>query len=251
MTPATPLASIIIPTYNRPERLAQALRSLQVQRDSHWEAWVVDDGDGRGASLARAYGDARIHALVNAGSQQVDARNTAISHASGEIIAWLDDDDWWAHPDHLGRLKQALSKATLAHVHGWIVYEAANGKQTKHLFDLPATPESLHQDNTLLTSSIAYPSVFHKELGLLDRNMNGYFDWDWILRVMDAGYSLTTINMLSVCYLMHGGNGSADVLGPRRVRDFTAFKTKHHLDIEIKSHELVLNESPERFDSVA
>ncbi|MEM7734185.1 MAG: glycosyltransferase [Deinococcota bacterium] len=245
------MVTVVIPTYNRPERLVQALRSLQAQRDPNWEAIVVDDGDGRGCEAACAFGDSRVRALANAGKCQVDARNTAISHAHGEIIAWLDDDDWWAHPDHLSRLKHALGQPALAHVHGWMVHEDAEGKQSKRLFDLSASVESLRQDNTLLTSSIAYPTAFHQELGLLDRSMNGYFDWDWILRVLDAGYPLKTVQMLSVCYLMHGGNGSADVLTPRRVRDFTAFKTKHQLDIDIKSHELVLDETPERFDSVA
>lgn len=237
--------SVVMPTYNRPKRLHRALSYLQTQHDSDWEALVVDDGDGRGFELAQSLDDTRIRALMNAGKQQVDARNTAIMQATGDIIAWLDDDDWWEHPDHVATLKQTLQTAGLAHVHGWVVREQGDGGagETREVFALPATAESLRRDNTLLTSSIAYPKRLHQELGLLDRSLNGYFDWDWIMRVLGAGYPLKTIPLLSVCYAMHGDNGSAQVHNPRRVRDFTAFRDKHNLDIIIKSHDAVLQES--------
>jgi glycosyltransferase involved in cell wall biosynthesis len=271
--------SVVIPTYNRPKRLQRALEHLQAQREPDWEALVVDDGDGQGVALALSLADPRIRTFMNAGKQQVDARNTAIVQARGDIIAWLDDDDWWEHPDHVANLKQTLSEPGLVHVHGWVVREQhktpsnhkafsnyktpSNQKtlnkhktpslhstshhvdsvnETREVFSLPATTASLRRDNTLLTSSIAYPKRLHQELGLLDRSLNGYFDWDWIIRVLDAGYPLTTLALLSVCYAMHGGNGSAQVDNPRRVRDFTAFRDKHNLDITIKSHDAVLQE---------
>jgi glycosyltransferase involved in cell wall biosynthesis len=235
--------SIVMPTHNRPERLERALRYLQAQRDPDWEALVVDDGDERGHDLALSLKDKRIRAFMNAGKQQVDARNTAIVQATGNIIAWLDDDDWWEHPDHVAMLKQTLQTPGLTHVHGWVVREQVDADKTREVFNLPASAESLRRDNTLLTSSIAYPKHLHQELGLLDRSLNGYFDWDWIIRVLDAGYPLKTIPLLSVCYALHGGNGSAQVHNPRRVRDFTAFRDKHDLDIIIKSHDAVLQET--------
>lgn len=235
--------SVVMPTYNRPERVVRALRHLQAQGDPDWEALVIDDGDGRGQAAALSLHDPRIKAFMNAGKQQVDARNTAIVQATGEIVAWLDDDDWWEHPDHVAMLKQTLQTPALAHVHGWVVREQDGSDETREVFHLSATPDSLRRDNTLLTSSIAYPKALHQELGLLDRSLNGYFDWDWIIRVLDAGYSLKTIDALSVCYSMHGSNGSAQVHNPRRVRDFTAFRDKHDLDIVIKSHDVVLQET--------
>ena len=249
--------SVVMPTYNRPERVGRALRNLQAQSDPDWEALVIDDGDGRGRATALSFHDPRIKAFINAGKQQVDARNTAIVQATGDIIAWLDDDDWWEHPEHVAMLKQTLQTPGLVHVHGWVVREQASTQndadicETREVFNLPATADSLRHDNTLLTSSIAYPKSFHQELGLLDRSLNGYFDWDWIVRVLNAGYPLKTIDLLSVCYLMHGGNGSAQVHNPRRVHDFTAFRDKHDLDIVIKSHEVVLQETQSNLTEVS
>ena len=39
------MVSVLIPTYNRPQLLLRALRSLQLQLYPDWEAVVVDDGD--------------------------------------------------------------------------------------------------------------------------------------------------------------------------------------------------------------
>jgi glycosyltransferase involved in cell wall biosynthesis len=76
MTPE--LISVIIPTYNRPEMLHQAVASLQAQTDPVWEAVVVDDGDGTGLDLVGQLGDNRIRALMNKGKGQVQARNTVM-----------------------------------------------------------------------------------------------------------------------------------------------------------------------------
>lgn len=236
--------SVVIPTYNRPERLQKALQNLQAQGYSDWEAWVVDDGDGRGAALAQAFGDARIRGLMNPGKGQVDARNTAISLATGDLIAWLDDDDWWHDQGHLQRVVRTMqaSSVTLLYRHGWIVVEEEGLERHRIPFTLTADSQSIERDNTLLTSSIVYPKVLHRHLGLLDREVDGYFDWDWYVRVARAGYSLTCIANLGVCYAHHSSNGSKQVHSERRRRNFARFCHKHQLTLTIKNHAIVLHE---------
>jgi glycosyltransferase involved in cell wall biosynthesis len=237
------LVSVIIPTFNRSDMLRQALASLQTQEDELWEAIVSDDGDGRGVELAKTLADSRIRALMNEGKGQVEARNTAIRAARGDVIAWLDDDDWWENTGHLSSLKQALANTpALVHGHGYFISEHL-GKQTRIPYELSATPESLRKDNTLLTSSVAYPKRFHDELGLLDPAVEGYFDWDWHLRVLAAGYPLRTVESKDVCYRLHEGGRSNDATSPKRLKGFEAFKNKHGLDILIKNHLIVFEES--------
>ncbi len=235
------LVSVIIPTYNRPNMLRQALASLQAQTDKVWEAVVVDDGDGRGLDLAQSLGDNRIRALENKGKGQVVARNTALSVATGDIIAWLDDDDWWEDANHLTRVKNALQAPALVHSHGYFVFTDKNDERVP--YELSATLESMQKDNTLLTSSVAYPKFFHDELGLLDTNVEGYFDWDWYLRVFAAGYSLHTINSKDVCYRLHAGGRSSEAANPNRLKGFEMLKQKHGLEIVIKNHLIVFEEA--------
>lgn len=94
---ATPLVSVIVPTHNRPDMLAEALASVRAQTFDDYEIIVVSNGEtpenrARSRAAAAAH-DCRWSAL-DAGSVSA-ARNLGISRARGEWIAFLDDDDLW------------------------------------------------------------------------------------------------------------------------------------------------------------
>jgi len=233
--------SVTIPTYNRPDYLTRALSSLASQTHADWESLVVDDGDGLGAEAARLLGDPRVHTARNRRQGQISARNAALALATGEVIAWLDDDDAWEDAWHLERVVRTLADGpALVHQHGWVVREEGGVETSHERFTLPASRDILRRDNTLLTSSVAYPRALHAELGPFDEAVGGYFDWDWYLRVLGAGYPLVTLGTPGVVYTLHAGSGSAEVLNPRRVRDFGAFARKHALEPTIKNHASLL-----------
>ena len=239
--------SVIVPTHQRPNSVRHALQSLQRQVHQDWEAIVIDDGDGRGAAAALALGEARIHARRNPGCGQVDARNAAIGQASGEVIMWLDDDDWLEDPHHLDAvIAQLRLGESLVSRGGWLV-ETDPGdtvvpiERGRTPFDLATTTASLRRDNTLLTAGLAYPISLHRKLGLLDATLDGYFDWDWSLRVTGAGVPLRRLAGLGVAYRQHPGNRSRAVTEDRRQR-FARLAAKHELAIVLKDHAGVLAE---------
>jgi pterin-4a-carbinolamine dehydratase len=228
-------ASIITPTFGRPEALGRALASVCAQDMPSWELIVVDDGEGEGLEVATAFGDPRIRACRNAGRGQVDARTTGIACARGSVVCWLDDDDWWSDPGHLSLLRREPLGRTFAFRGGWIVYDDRLPEE-REVFDYPATERSLRIDNTVLTSSIAYPRAAHRELGLLDRELGGYCDWDFMLRMADAGFVPRKLAGLGVCYALHAANTSTDFAAPARRAGFERFAAKHALDIVIANH---------------
>jgi glycosyltransferase involved in cell wall biosynthesis len=229
-----PFASVITPTLGRPE-LERALAGLRAQDLEDWEAIVVDDGDHTGVELALGVGDPRIRALRSPGAGQVDARNAAIVLARGELICWLDDDDWWADGGHLSALRAATRRDRFSYRAGWIVLDEG----TREEFDLDATAESLLENNTVLTSSIAYPRVMHRRLGLLDRELGGYCDWDFMLRMCAGGVLPERVPGLGVCYAIHERNVSGDFDAPQRRLYFERFRAKHGLDVQIANHLLI------------
>jgi glycosyltransferase involved in cell wall biosynthesis len=237
---AGPFVSIVIPTFRRPDRLLRALGSLLDQDLTEWEALVIDDGDGEGIAAARELDDERIRARPSAGTGQVDARSTAIGLASGTFICWLDDDDWWSDPEHLSLLCSAAHERRFFYRGGWMVHEDSGGAEIgRDAFDHEASARSLQRDNTILTSSIAYPRVAHRELGLLDRELGGYCDWDFMLRMCNAGFEPVKLPGLGVCYAIHDSNLSSDYDAPPRRRNFERFKAKHQLDVELANHERI------------
>lgn len=90
--PATPNASIVIPTIGRPEYLEVTLRSVAPQAEvAGAEVVVVNDGaDPATESVARAHG-ARVVALAERRGVN-GARNAGIRAASSDLVVLLDDD---------------------------------------------------------------------------------------------------------------------------------------------------------------
>lgn len=95
------LVSIIIPTYKRPDSLDRTIKSVLGQTYPFIEVIVVDDNnpdtEGRRLTeekMAEFIDDERVHYIKhdrNKGGSA--ARNTGASHAKGDYISFLDDDD--------------------------------------------------------------------------------------------------------------------------------------------------------------
>ncbi|MGL5080406.1 MAG: glycosyltransferase family 2 protein [Microcoleaceae cyanobacterium] len=88
--------SIVIPTYNRPERLTsclQALSQLDYPRD-RFEVIVVDDGSSMTLTpvVEPFYQSLNIEFVTQKNSGPASARNTGATHARGKYIVFTDDD---------------------------------------------------------------------------------------------------------------------------------------------------------------
>jgi len=97
-----PRVSVVIPAYKSAEFISECLDSVVNQKFREHEIIVVNDGSPDTEEFETAIFLHRENIIYikqkNAGAGA--ARNTAIEHARGEIIAFLDADDVWL-PDFL------------------------------------------------------------------------------------------------------------------------------------------------------
>lgn len=94
-SPPSPLFSVVIPSYNRADLLAEALASVFAQRLSSFEVLIVDDGSTDDTSrVLAAYGD-RVRTWAQRNRGPGAARNLACQYAVGRYVAFLDSDDVW------------------------------------------------------------------------------------------------------------------------------------------------------------
>jgi glycosyltransferase involved in cell wall biosynthesis len=94
---SSPLISIVVPVYNVAPYLDECLQSIVGQTYSHLEIIVVDDGstDCTPALCDRWAGqDERIRVIHQANGGQSVARNAALDIATGELLGFVDGDDW-------------------------------------------------------------------------------------------------------------------------------------------------------------
>lgn len=100
---SNPLVSVLISTFNRASLLGAAIESVLAQTYKHIEIIVVNDGStDETDAVCASYGD-RIRYVRQDNYGLGFARERALKLASGEIFAWLDDDDRWV-PDKLERV---------------------------------------------------------------------------------------------------------------------------------------------------
>jgi Glycosyl transferase family 2 len=106
----TPLVSVLIDTYNHERFIEEALQSVLSQDfpAADREILVVDDGstDRTPELLAKFASQIRILRKANGG--QASAFNLGIPECRGQLIAFLDGDDWWA-PEKLTRVTNVMA----------------------------------------------------------------------------------------------------------------------------------------------
>ncbi len=93
------MVSVIVPTYNRAKYINRAMDSVLGQTRPPDELIIVDDGSTDNTSeiieqtALRAAFPVRVLRRENRGAAA--ARNVGIAHAAGDILCFLDSDDWW------------------------------------------------------------------------------------------------------------------------------------------------------------
>jgi glycosyltransferase involved in cell wall biosynthesis len=104
-----PTVSIVIPTYQRRDLVAGAVRSVLAQTYSDFELIVVDDGSVDGTDETLAALDCELRYLRQPNRGVAAARNAGVALARGSIVAFLDSDDRWL-PDHLAVLTETFAR---------------------------------------------------------------------------------------------------------------------------------------------
>jgi GT2 family glycosyltransferase/Flp pilus assembly protein TadD len=188
-SPDGPLVSVIIPTYNRPRQLRQAVDSVLNQTYRHVEIIVVNDAGEEVAGLLTGMERSETITYVRHGTNRdrAAARNTGLKLARGKYIAYLDDDDRFL-PDHLQTLVEFLEthEYRVAYSDAWRVHEEQRGdryvetnRDVPYSYDFDAT-------RLLISNYIPLLSVVHErscldEVGLFDEQLTSHEDWDlWI-----------------------------------------------------------------------
>ena len=107
-----PQFSIVIATHNRSRLLMQAIESVQRQSYPVHEIIIVSDGstDDTAERVQNEYSnDSRVQFIEQENSGQAAARNMGVSHATGDWVGFLDDDDLY-HRDKLQKTVEYLHK---------------------------------------------------------------------------------------------------------------------------------------------
>jgi len=219
--------SVIIPTRDRWESAMRALRSVKAQDHPAAELILVDDGS---AALAQEPeldpGEARIIRHTTPRGVAA-ARNTGAANASGEWLAFLDDDDLWA-PQKLSSQLAAAGRtgADFVGSAALMTNDELRPLWLEQAPPLDLIPHLLRKNVMPAGSSnvLIRRSLF-EDLGRFDETLTHIADWDLWLRAAGAGRFAPDPSVAVAC-VQHSGNMA--VRDPSLVfREVATFRQKH------------------------
>ena len=178
-----PVVSVVMPTFSRArlEMLRGAVDSVLDQTYRAWELLVVDNSDdGMLDSLPSWWpADDRVRILRSAPHRASAARNTGLDAATGELIAYLDDDcrwfPWW--------LRAAVATFEFSpdsvFVHG-VRFSGGPAMSPGLVQAESVTPLKLHVDNFVDTNTLVHRADTGERW---DDGLHACSDYDLMVRI--------------------------------------------------------------------
>lgn len=223
------LVSTIIPVYNRPALLQEAVASVLAQSYQDIEILVVDDGSndpGMDESLASCeqLGAGRVHVLRQGNQGPGAARQHGLENARGQFVQFLDSDDLLLK-DKFAQQVEALRRKPEAEVsYGKTRFVAADGQVIapwRRTGEKIATmfPSMLEQ-RWWGTSTPLYRRSLLNALGPIE-TLSNEEDWEFDCRIAGLGTRLAWVDewvseQRSIADNRASAGGSTD---PAKLRD--------------------------------
>ena len=196
------LISALIPAYNAERYLSEAIESVLAQTCRPVEIIVVDDGsrDSTGA-IARSYPDVRY--VYQSNQTPAAARNTGLANSTGELIAFLDADDYWPPHYLMEQVERLAGQPELGCVVGRWQNFLEKGIEMPHW-----VAESMLGEDAVslgLQASLIHRWVFDR-VGGFNIHFPVASDMEWFFRVREAGIPIGFTSSIVMYRRIHDAN---------------------------------------------
>jgi len=182
------LVSIITPSYNQAPYLEQTIQSVLEQDYPNIEYIVVDGGSADSSvEVIKEYADRLAYWVSEKDSGQAEAINKGFARASGEILAWLNSDDYYMLNTISVVVRCFEQNPDVVMIYGDMLAVDGEGQITNVLKYKQLTLEDL-----LCFQIIGQPSVFFRrsaleKTGLLDTSFHFMLDHHLWIRLAQQG----------------------------------------------------------------
>jgi len=188
-----PLISVVTPVYNGASFLKETVDSLLAQNYPNLEIIMIDDeSPDNSVEVLKQFGD-KVRIISQKNTGHVIARNVGLKEAKGEIIAFVDQDDIWT-PGRMPLMLSYLTSGEYDFVRGKTLLFGENILEDKPIFRYP-----------ILGACMYHRSVLEK-VGLFDETLDAGEDFDWHVRVEEAGCREKRIDATTLLYRQHTTN---------------------------------------------
>lgn len=215
MVQRCPKVSVIIPNYNYALFVADAINSVLAQTYSNYEIIVVNNGSTDNSLEVLREFEKQIVLINQNNLGQSGARNQGLLRASGEVIAFLDADDYW-EPNKLENQIPLLNSEVQLVYCGINIVDSKSSRKRKEVLpkyrgscqDIgylrPGIGVVLSGESTVIMSKDLVTQV-----GFFDSKLNSSAGWDYFRRCAER----TKFEYVNLClsnYRLHNSNMSSN-----------------------------------------
>ncbi len=210
--------SVILPLYNGAATLPGCLDGLQAQSLHDWECIAVNDASpDNSPDILESYArrDSRIKLIHHNNNCGVAAaRNTALAHARGEYVHFLDQDDH-LFPDGVEQLlRSALRHPDVAGIHGdYCLVDTRSEKILSRVETAPALGfEDIASFRGLIPLCALMPRSAVLKVGGFQPGFEGCDDFDLFAKLTRSGKDFRHCPVLVGQWRFHGRNNSRNAM---------------------------------------
>lgn len=201
--------SVISPSFNQAEFLAECLSSVRQQTYAPIEHMVFDPGSTDGSrEIAGQFPHVTLIAELDSG--QSDALNKGFSRVRGDIIAWLNSDDCFAHSrvfERVVRRFQAVDAPDI--VYGRGIYTNETGEKLRDVY-VNKDPSSLswrfQQEDGILQPALFMKRSVIERVGPLRNDLHYCMDYEYWIRCVKAGMKFAFLDENLAIARYHSNN---------------------------------------------
>ncbi len=243
--------SVIIPTYNAPAFLVEAVEAVLAQTYRDYELIVVDDGSGPETRAALGPYMDRIRYVYQENTGIAGARNRGLKEAEGNYIAFLDHDDLWLPRNLEKQVARATERPEAGLVYCDFVLFVDTPEGRRDLgdpFAKKCKPEgdvfaALFESNFVNTLAILCKRECFEKLGGFDPGYRLILEYEMALRIARE-YDFAYVPEVLAKYRLHGDNttgGRALSLTKERLlalQKIYSEKGSHHIPRRVYCREI-------------
>lgn len=205
-----PRVSVIIPTYNCDRFLPEAIDSVLMQTYQDYEIIIIDDGStDQTCQVLESYSK-KIRYFYQQNQGVAVARNLGLEMATGELIAFLDHDDFWLPQKLELQVTCFQENPQIGIVHsGWRRVNA-QGEKIVDIEPWHYAPkldlETWLQWKPILPSAMIFARHWLTQVGGFDYRFSQTSDVDMVFRLSLLGCHAEWVKYINVCYRQHQNN---------------------------------------------
>jgi glycosyltransferase involved in cell wall biosynthesis len=196
--------TVVTPSFNQAQYLTQTIESVLSQDYANLEYIIMDGGSKDGSvEVIRKYERHLAYWTSGPDGGQTQAINSGFKRATGEIVTWLNSDDYY-EKGALQTIAQAFSQTDAGVVYGDYVLVTETGRPFLWRKEIPFDFEIMLYG----VNFIGQPSAFFKrrllaEHGYLDERCEYMMDYEFWLRLASRGVKFQHIGKNLSYYRYH------------------------------------------------